>query len=270
MSENVIDPGSPAVGETPAPAAPATPATPPVATPAAATPAASTPPDGYVPSYRLRETREAAIREAQQSWAQREAQIRAEGEQYKKQLQALVGVQPSNVNPEVDAVRQQFAKLYPGLAKMEEQSKQLEQLLERSGDLESQTQHYWQVYGRQTTDRLFTKAAEAVGSPLNEEGKRLLHQAFVGYVQSSPENSDRYSSDPTIVDDFLKAFSSGFIDPARRAASAAIPGRANIPLPQDSPGGALRPAGPPQMKNLDERADAAWALYQQTAKPVGQ
>jgi hypothetical protein len=188
-------------------------------------------------------------------------QIRAEAEQYKRQLHSLVGVQPPR-NPEELAVRNQFAQLYPGLAKMEERAAQLEDLLERSGNLEQQNEHYWKSYGRQTVDRLFDEASKSIGSPLTEEGKRLLHSSFVGWVQSSPELVDRYTNDPTIVQDFLKGFGSSFFDPIRRTASASIPGRANVALPQDSPSGAPRVPGPPQPKDLDERVAQGWALFQ--------
>lgn len=259
---------SPDSGATPAAATPAV--TPPAATapvtPAAATPAA---PEGYVPSYRLRETREAATREANQSFAAREAAIRAEAENYKQKLQALVGVNPPQQNPEVAAVRAQFAQLYPGLVKMEERAAQLEQLLERAGDLESQNDHYWQSYGRQTMDRLFNSFSETLGAPLTDEGKRQLHSSFVGWVQSSPELTARYSSDPTIVNDFVKAFTASFIDPVRRTATAGVAGRAaaTTAIPRDTPAGAPRATPAPSLGNLDERANAAWALYQTTAKP---
>ncbi len=268
MSETEIV-TTPASGETAAPAGqPATPSSAPaspVATqPATPAPATAGAPEGWVPSYRIRETREAAIREAQTQWAEREASIRAEADQYRRQVQALTGVTPPQ-NPEVSAVKSQFAQLYPGLAKIEEKAARLEQLLERAGDLESQNDHYWQAYGRQTMDRLFTRFSETMGSPLTDEGKRQLHSSFVGWVQQSPELSERYASDPTIVEDFVKAFTASFIDPVRRTATATTVARATgTPgMPQDTPAGALRTSTPAEKPaNLDERAAQAWALYQ--------
>ena len=257
------DSGAPVTAPTPAVSAPQ-PATP-AAPLAPATPGAV--PDGYVPSYRLRETREAAIRESQAHWATREAEIRAEADRYRQQLQALVGVTPPQ-NPEVDAVRNQFAQLYPGLAKMEDRAAQLEALLERAGDLESQNEHYWQSYGRQTMDRLFQKANESLGVPLTDDSRRQLHSAFVGYVQASAERSERYASDPAIVDDFWKEFTASFIDPIRRNAAAGTIARAGgiAGLPQDTPGGAPRGTLAPKLNGMDERAAAAWAQYENTAK----
>lgn len=270
MSENVIDAPLTSSATTPAETAqpvatPQAPAASPI-TGQAQAPATGVPqaPEGYVPSYRLREAREAAERQANATHQAEIQRIRQEADQYRRQLHSLVGVQQPQ-NPEVDAVRNQFAQLYPGLAKMEERSAQLEQLLERAGDLESQTSHYWQSYGRQSMDRLFSHAAESMGAPLTDEGKRALHSAFTGFVQSSPELTERYSSDPTLVEDFWKAFSSSFIDPVRRTAAAGIQGRAAgmQGLPQDAPSGAPRPAPAPSATSLEDRAALGWAQYQQ-------
>lgn len=270
METNVINPETPAVATQTAPQEPATSVqTQQVATPPAsvgANPNTPTPPDGWVPSYRVRETREAALREAQQLIAQKDAEYRAELQRVQSQLHALVGATPNTQDPQIEAVRSQFSKLFPGLAKFESRAEELEKMLERSGDLESQNQHYWQTYGRQTMDRLFSTAQEAIGAPLNDEARRLLHSQFVGFIQSSPELTERYSSDPTIVDDFWKAFTSSFIDPVRRSAAAGIVGRAPQALPQDTPGGAPRVSPAPQHGNLDDRAAAAWIQYQSQAR----
>ena len=259
------------VVETPAsatPEAPVQPVTTPQVTPQSATPtvtpapATGAPPEGFVPSYRLRETRDAAIRQAQEAHAQEINAIRAEAERYKQQLHSLVGVTPPP-DPEISGIRQQFSQVYPGLSKIEERAEEIMGILERAGDLESQNSHYWQTYGRQTMDRLFSHAAETLGAPLNDEAKRALHSSFVGFIQSSPELQARYSSDPTLVEDFWKAFSSSFIDPVRRTATTAAAGRAptNIGIPQDTPGGVPRATPVPQPSNADERVANAWTQF---------
>lgn len=248
------------VAATPATPAAVAPATPSVTPQAPATGAA--PGEGWVPSYRLREAREAAERQATTQAAEQIAAIRAEAERYKTQLHSLVGVQPPQ-NPEVAAVRDQFGKLYPGLSQIEERAQQIVEMLDRVGDFDSQNQHYWQTYGRSTMDNLFKHAQETIGAPLTDEAKRVLHSSFVGFVQSSPELTTRYANDPTIVDDFWKAFSSNFIDPSRRAATVAAVNRVPGAIPQDTPSGAPRVAPGPQPANLDERAAAGWALYNQ-------
>lgn len=274
--------GSGGGSQTPAAATPAASAQPvatPQATPASATPGATQPQatggeagrEGWVPSYRIRETREAAIREAtqaaQQQWGQKEAELQRELSQIRNQLHALVGVQPP-ADPEVKGIRDQFGRLYPGLSQLEERAQDLMGLIERAGDIESQNAHYWQTYGRQQTERLFSAAEKSLGAPLSEDGKRQLHTSFVGFVQSSPELTQRYASDPSIVDEFWQAFSSSLIDPARRASAATVAGRAaaGTGIPQDR-GGTPPPAGGgPKPANLDERVASAWAQYQQNAR----
>ena len=149
---------------------------------------------------------------------------------------------------------------------MEERSKDLMGILDRSGDMEAQNSHYWQTYGRQSMDRLYEHASTSLGAPLTEAGKRQLHSAFTGYVSSSPELMSRYASDPTLIQEFWTDFTSSFIDPARRAASATVVGRAQGALPQDTPSGAPRVGPAPQPANLDERAASGWAQYQTTKR----
>ena len=273
MSEDVNVSGTPAASETAAPAAPAaatpTAAATPAATPQATPQAQATPsaPDGYVPSYRLREAREAAAREAATKYNGEMAQIKAELDRYRSQVQALVGVsQPQN--QESDAIKQQFFQLFPWAKTLEERFGDVENLIDSQGDLKAQTDHYWTSYGKQTMDKLFTLATDSLGTPLTEEGKRQLHASFVGFVQSSPELTNRYASDPTIVEDFWKTFTSSFVDPVRRASSANVQQRAaaGARLPQDSPSGAPQVSQAPKLTGLDERAAAAWAEYQSRAK----
>lgn len=274
MSDDVIgtvDTSSPSISSpAPAPAIEGAPVAQPTITtaPTSQPPATGGAPDGYVPSYRLREAREQAQRQFQSEFAAKEASIRAESDRYRQQVLALTGVQ-APPNPEIQQVKGQFSSLYPGVSKLEDRAEEILAILERQGDLESQNQHYWKTYGQQTMDRVFSKTSEALGGPLTDEGKRQLHASFVGFVQSSPELTNRYANDPTIADDFVKAFTSSFIDPVRRTAATAVQGRAafGASLPQDTPSGAPRVAPGPQPRNLDERADAAWTLYQQTHKP---
>jgi len=180
--------------------------------------------------------------------------------QVQGQLHALVGVTPP-ADPQAQSVRDQFAQLYPGLSRIEERAEQLLGVLERAGDLESQTNHYWQSYGRQTMNRLFEKASSELGGPLSEDAKRQLHQSFVGYVGSSPEATARYTNDPTLVDEFWSSFTSSFVNPARRIAAAGPELRAMSPLPSNAPSGAPALQQGPKAENLDQRAAQAWAAY---------
>lgn len=254
-------PSTPSVAPSPAPSgSPAvSPSATPTGTPAPAQGAAPEDRSNWIPPYRWRESQD-AFRRAQGEFQQQATQWQREREQMEARVRALVGVSAPQ-NPEVDQIKSQFGNIFPGLSKLEDKVQALEQLLERAGDMESQNEHYWQSYGRQNVDRLFSKAAEAIGTPLSDEGKRLLHSSFVGFVQSSPENSQRYASDPSIVDDFLKLFQSSVIDPSRRQQAAGIMARAPQGLPQDSPAGVPQIPGAPKPQNLDERTALAWTAF---------
>lgn len=165
----------------------------------------------------------------------------------------------------MEQIKQQFFQVFPQAKAIFDNAGKVQEMLERSGDYDAVMDQTWRSYGRQVTDRLFTKASEALGSPLNDEGKRFIHKAFVSHVQNSPENYQRYQEDPTIVDDFVKEIT-GFIDPIRRTSAAGIPGRASVPLPQDTPGAVPRPAGPQPPKDLDDAVARAWQQYSTTAR----
>jgi hypothetical protein len=271
MSDDVNVSGTPATGDTGAPAAsapastpaaPQSPAASAQATPQA--PASTSAPDGFIPRYRYNEASQRA-EQAQAAVKQYEtqmAQVKQELERYRSQVQALVGVTPQQ-NTEAEAIKSQFFQLFPWAKKLEERFGDFESLVDQTNDLKAQSDHYWTSYGKQTMDRLFSLADSSLGSPLTEEGKRQLHNSFVGFVQSSPELTARYANDPSIVEDFWKGFTSSFVDPARRASSANVQQRvgAVARLPQDSPSGAPQTTPAPKLNGLDERALAAWAEF---------
>ena len=263
MSDIVID--TPATGAPVAPAAePSTPAPQAVTQPVSPAPASPEPP-AWLPA-RLKEERDRAIRQYEsQVVARKDAEYNARYGELERKYNALAGVTPPP-DPQVQSVRQQFSQLYPGLAQLEEHANDLLAIRAQAGDLQAQTQHYWQSHGRQTMDNLYRHAAESMGAPLTNDGKNVLHNAFVGYVQSSPELAQRYASDPSIVEDFWKSFTSTFIDPVRRAASATVAGRVPGALPQDTPGGAPQATPAPKLNGLDERVAAGWNQYTNTAK----
>lgn len=265
MSDPNVNPS--AVADNTAPAAqPATQTGTPAASTAAipnvpATAPATGAPEGWVPPHRIRETREAAIRQAQSEFAKKEAALNARIQQYEANLRALVGVQPPQ-NPEIDAVRQQFGHLYPGLAKLEERYGDIEKVLSKIEELEEQNNHYWGSHAQSTVDRLYSVAEDSLGTPLGPDAKHHLYASFVGYIQANPDLEERYKTDAnSLVKDFWKAFSASFIDPYRRSAAVDTANRIPSGLPQDTPGGAPQATPSPTYKSLDERAKAAWSQF---------
>lgn len=266
-----VDPIAPPASPEPIAPQPASSAAPAVGSalpnPVAPTPQGGAIPDGYVPRSRINETRDSVTRQLSQQFQGKYSELESRYSQMEKQLHALVGVQPPT-NPEVDSIKTQFAQLFPKLSKLEERGEDVFGLLERANDLQASNEHYWQSYGRQSTEKLFDLADKELGGPLSEDGKRVIHNAFASYVGSSPELTQRYASDPSIVNDFWNVFRSSVIDPVRRTASSTAVGRAVAvgSLPQNDPSGAPRSTPPPQMKDLDERSNAAWALFNQIKK----
>ena len=216
----------------------------------------------------MRETTE-QLRQAQAQWQQQQAQYEARLQEYERQRNALLGIQPPP-DPDAQAIKEQFSRLFPTLAKFEERGidpEQINALLTQAQDMQMQQAHYWQSYGRQSMDRLFDKAQATLGAPLNDKAKEALHTAFMGYVGSSQEMLLRYANDPTLVDEFWNSFASSFIEPVRRVAATAVAERAAVPVPRDSGSTGVRVTPAPPLQNMDERAAAAWAQYQQIKKP---
>lgn len=258
---------APATGESVAPAAPAAASSQAVTPPASASQPPAEDRSNWLPPYRAREIRESAAREAATRYQTEVGQVKAELERYRSQVQALVGVTPQQTS-EADTIKKQFFEIFPWAKKLEEKFPDVENLLERGNDMNAQVDHYWTSYGNQTMDRLYKLAGDSLGAPLNDNGKHLLHTSFVGFLQSSPELTQRYASDPSIVEDFWKQYSSSFIDPVRRASSAGIAQRAGqvARLPQDTPAGVPQAGGAPKFGGLDDRVAAGWAEYQTRQK----
>lgn len=263
---------TPTVDPTPTPATmgtptqPAAPATAPPAqtvTPPAATSGA--PAENLVPSYRLRETREAVLREAQRFIEAREAEYQTRLQEMEQKVRALAGFGPQP-DPEVEGVRDQFGRLYPGLSKLEERAEAILQALEQMQGVTAHTDHYWTNYGNMAINKLFSLAESDYGQPLSDGQKSMLYRQFVGLLSSDPNLANAYANDPTFVDQYWREFSSGFVEPARRLSAAAAQGRAGTPVPQDTPGGVPRTAPTPKPADLDERISSAWDGYRSTAR----
>ncbi len=224
------------------------------------------PGEGWVPSYRLREQREALERQV----AERERNIQANYEarirEAEQKIRALAGFEPP-ANPEVETVKNQFAQLFPALAKLTDDKKveALLQLVEQSQDYEQQTNHYWQSFAQQRVGQLYQLAEQDIGQQLSEAARGRLHASFRSYVESSPEAMQAYTSDPQFVSNFWKAWSSDFIEPVRRVSAASAQTRAGMPIPQDTPG-VPRTSGPANPQGIDERLNAGWAQYINTRR----
>lgn len=193
-----------------------------------------------------------------------ESTSKAEIERLTKQVQALTGVTPQN-HSEEEIIRTQLFKIAPELKALIEMQDQLKEIAAQRDAFQQQNQHYWQSYNRTQMDRLFKSAEEVYGTALTDGQKRSLAASFVGWAQSDPELVERYQTDPSLINDFWKEFSSSFIEPVRRTTVTSAAGRVASNLPQDTPSGNnLRPSNAPdEPKDLDGKVDKAWLAFKQ-------
>ena len=279
MSE--LEGGAPLAPETSAaPEAPAIPTAPETAaapaTPTAPPAPAPTPQGGeaMVPSYRLRETRDQALRQAAQ-WAQAEVQkqVAAQTQTYQKQLQALTGMAPQE-NDEDKAIREKLSQYYPVLGQLTpEKLAQLEkaaQMLEQRGQqwdqtmraTQAQNQHYWNDYSSRALTRLHGLAEQQMGQ-LSDQQRNFLDQSFFGYVTSNPQVMNKLAQNIGVVDEFWSGMASGVLSPAQRQQAAAVEAATSAPAgPQDAPSGAVAAGAPAKPTTADDAAKAAWTSYQ--------
>ncbi len=246
--------GGPGAPPAPSPApggnvsAPAPSAPPPTAPPAAPAP----------PSFSYKEDRSNwvpshVVRQATEQRAKIEAQLQYERER----VAALSGVKmPTAPDPDADAIRSQFAKYYPGLSKMEAMQEKIEKLLgyDFEGIQKSQEQA-WQVAGNQAL-ATFENKVKAVygGADLAPKALQRITTAFAHEVQNDPETRERYNSgDMSIMDDFIKEYTSGILDPYRRSTAAAAAPRPNFAarLPRGGGSSAIVGARPAALKPSD-------------------
>ena len=262
----------------PAPAPTPTPEPSPTPTPApspAPAPTPQTEPDrsNWVPPHRLRETRAQAAAWARQQVQQETARYQAELEQKEARIRALAGVEPQE-HPDVAQVKQDFAKVFPHLAKLNDErtvqrltdaqaNDRLEQLQREVAQLRARDSHYWDSHTRQAINTLFTAVEKGIGNELSNDAKRAIHGSFVGYVRTNPQVAARYTQDPTsVVNEYWKTLQTTLVDPVRRAQAAAVQsGAAPAPVPQDKPSGAPRTTPPPVPKSLDDAVKGSWQAY---------
>lgn len=259
------------------PAAPATPAPGGDGSPAPAAPVGGTPPPTpaapAAPSFTYKEDRSAWVpshRMRQETEAR--AQLARELDYERRRVAALSGVPAPGPapDPENDAIRSQFNKLYPGLAKLEAMADKLEKAagFDYEGVTNSQ-QQVWVAHGTQVLQTLATQVKEAYGgAELTPKALKRIQQAFVTEVMDDPEIKERYEAgDLSIVAEFVKDYTGSNLDPYRRSTAAAGQQTRDQArrLPRGGGGSAVIAPRPPTLKPSDGDAyhQAAFDRFQQ-------
>lgn len=241
--------------------------TPPAAAPSGGTPAAVAPVVGAPGAVTPPAARRYEYQEDRSTWVpphriregtERQAALQRELDLERSRVAALSGVQrpAAPEDAETQAIRAQFEKLYPGLAKLNSQAEKLERLAELDpNDMTGAQEHYWTSLGQQTLNRVDAEAQELFGGgELTPFAKRTLHSAFAAFIQSDRELGQRYAAqDPKLVKDFFKEYQQGFLDPYRRQITTqAAPRNERVRnLPRGGTSTAIPNGGPAPIKPAD-------------------
>lgn len=216
----------------------------------------------WVPSHVVRQATERA------------RQIEQELAIERQRVAALTGVKPPAPprNPEHDAIRSQLFEVAPELKRLADLADKLEKL----GDfdpsvvkrLEETQQQTWVAHGTSVLQTLTDKVKAVYGgADLPPKALQRVARAFVSEVQDDPDLRARYEvGDLTIVDDFVKDYTAGNLDPYRRTTqAAAAPARAAAArLPRGGGSSAIVGARPATLKPSDPKFhEAAFARFNQ-------
>jgi hypothetical protein len=225
-------------------------------------PAPSAPVAPVSPQFSYKEDRSNWVpshvgRQQSEKFAAERAQIQAQLQFERERVAALSGTKfQAPADPEQDGIRAQFAKLYPGLAKMESMAEKFEKIAAFDFDgLKQSQEQSWTAHGNQVLQTLATKVKAAYGgAELTPKALKRITTAFVHEVRDEPEMRDRYDAgDLTIIDDFIKDYTSGVLDPYRRSTSAAAAPRSTIAskLPRGGGSSAIVGNRPASLKPSD-------------------
>jgi len=207
-----------------------------------------------VPSYRLRQATE------------RYRQLEAYAMQLREQLEQRAAPQAApqqQDDPQTAAIREQFKKLFPNLARFEEMNPdQLRGLLEAAPQHQQQWEQYWTNVGQNSLRTLQSKITEVYGEKVDPVTRGVFESAFIAFVERDPEARQRYlSQDPQLVEDFWKKTTAAVLDPVRRNASAQVAQRVDraqrLPsVPRST--NAIGTPRPPKPKTEEDMHEAAW------------
>lgn len=215
------------------------------------------PADGpMVPSYRLREVTE------------RNRQLEAFAGQLQARLEALekrsgTPQERPQDDAETRAIRDQFAKMFPNLAKLNDfDPEQLSGLLQQAPQQQQQWEQYWTNVGQNTLRTLQSKITEIYGDKTDPVTRSVFESAFISWVERDPQARERYlSQDPSLVEDFWKRTNAAVLDPVRKSAAAQVSQRVDRigRLPSAAKSNTALPAQkPPKPKTEEDLHDAAW------------
>jgi len=186
-----------------------------------------------------------------------------------RRVRALTGIEQPR-NTQHDAVRQQFAEVFPEMAPLLQDPKALAQVLElaKSGQLDElrgTAEAYWGRHAQTTARELVTQFAKSSGvdvstlSPRVQNRMALHLKAFIEEDHTGQRQHRFEMADPSIVTECLADMDGMFLDPLRRstAAAAARNLEQNRRLPEAGVRGAVPPNPERPAQTKAERREAA-------------
>lgn len=218
----------------------------------------------WLPPHRFNEVNEKAKR------------YEAEIAERDRKIAALAGIQPTDPKSEkANQVKEAFLQMFPQFKHLvgltEDQMQALVKTPESVGRAAEVETREWARHGKTQMSALFERVADVVGADeLNADQQSELRDSFStwfkGKVQAELKASDgaesatlsRYEDgDAKLLDEFVKRFSSNWVEPARRKATQLQINRTR-PVP-NSQGRSQVTSVPASLtgKSLDDRLDYA-------------
>ena len=163
-----------------------------------------------------------AERKARQQYEQQYGTTKAELEQERKRIQALVGVNtPSAEVQEEELIRANFSKLYPHLGGLTaEDITALRELRDSKSQMEAATSAMWRDKARLMSTAVEGHIAKELGGELTPRQISRIRAAYVQAAEASPEFLARHEAgDLKLAEEFAKEFLEDWFEPAKRKAT---------------------------------------------------
>lgn len=208
--------------------------------------------------------------------------LKTENDRFKNVIAQALGINPANgqqveqPDPRTTKLRETIFGLIPELKEFIDKKANLLRMAEAAPVWQQQNESYWQNVATRTLSSVFDSVAKVMlgegktGKDLEPEFVEDLQDSFLKWCERdrTGQRIARYEGqDPTLVSDFLKAFSARYVDPVRRSASATVQQRGQVAqqLPVSGPAGMPAASQPPQTNLNDEDAvhGRGWQVAQQ-------
>lgn len=221
--------------------------------------------DRAIPYHRFQE-----VNERGRQWEQSARQFYEQNQQLQRELQELRRQSQAPAQPADDnarRIREQIFEYLPELKQVVEQllprADALQQAAESAPAVQQLQEQIYNNLGAQAVRTLDAAINDTFkGISLGNEDRRMLHVAFIDFLDQVPEARQRYmSGDMTIATEWWEQRRKSMFDPFRRAGLVTPREQAArvARLPRTGPATqTLGTGGPPKPKTEDELHDAAF------------